>query len=224
MDKELNINIPKSWDEIKLKTYQKLQKYYKSLEDKDKIDLIKVVSILSDTSEDDINLLPSKYIDRIFESLSFLNKTPEYEPSNKIIIDNEEYIVNPMEEMKVGEYVDMNIAIDRDQDDFATILAIICRKKGELYDQKYINNEYENRIKIFENTYLSNILPVINFFLSLLKISIYLSPQSMNQLKENLNQYVQHIETSQRNGNTNQQFTFSQKKTLRKLKKLIKEI
>lgn len=218
------INIPTSWDEMNLNTYQKLQKYYKTLNENDKIDLIKLLSILTDKDEDDIRLLPTKFLNILLDKTLFLNEKPEIKETNKIVIDNETYYINTMETMAMGEWVDANTAMDNDGDDYATILAILCRKEGEKYDNDFINNKFEERVRIFKNLSVTNSLNLISFFLRFLDVFLMNSPNSIQGLRQEIEALANSIVTSLNSGDYKGFCSYWQKRKLKKYQKYLSQI
>lgn len=214
------INIPDNWDKINLRTYQKITK---SL-DEDKSDITDIISILTDKDKDYINLLPSKFYNIIMDKLNFIKKIPHYDISDKIEIDNVEYKISDFNNIKFGEYTDTQLSYQNDKYDFASILAIMCRQKEEQYDQTFINNKFEERKEMFLNQPITKILPLIGFFLTYAQLLRTTSPQFLNQVKQNLNQYADSIEHSSQNGKRSRISTFFLRKKLQKLKKSINAI
>lgn len=219
------ITVPTSWDEITLGKYNELQAYYKSLEDKENIDMIKLISILTDKKEDDINLLPAIFIKKILDKLDFLKEIKfNDEISNKILIDGEEYIINNMEDLTFGEWVDVNTSLNNEPDNLIPILAILCRKKGELYDTQYQNKIFDDRLKMFSNISVIDGLKIINFFFHLSEVYMNSSPDCTNQVKQQLNQYAKDIEDSIENGDYYLPYTFYLRRKLRKLQQSLNKI
>ena len=136
--------IPTSWHDITLDMFSDIERYYA---DKDKkFDIREVLHILTGKSKDDINALPSDFLDMILNKLLFLNEKPDTgEPRNWIIVDGEKYIVNTFEKMKTGEYVSFDMAMKNDKHDYSSFMAILCRKQGEPYDSKYEAELFEER-------------------------------------------------------------------------------
>ena len=192
------ITVPVSWDDVKLKTFQELEKYYA---DKDKnFDLREVLHIMIDKDVDYVNSLPINIAEMIMDKMSFLQTSPNVnEQSNKIEIDGETYEVNVMEKMKTGEFVSANRAIESDKYNYAAILAIICRKQGEKYDSKFEAEEYEKRVKMFENTPITKIMPVLSFFLNSY-ITLETLSLMCSQVEDAISHIQKNIETSQNVG------------------------
>ena len=215
-------NVPTKWDDITLKVYQEIEKYY---EDKDnQFDVRDVLHILTDKSEDEINELPAEFLDTILTHLIFLTTTPEVgEASNKIIIDGETYFINIMEKLKLGEYVAVDNVIKADKSDYASILAILCRKEGEIYDSTYEAEVFDKRKEMFEKQPVTNISPIIGFFLNLYIISEKHS-QLYSLVEEGINLTQQNIDSLEKIGVSKRLSLNWQMKKLRKLLKSIKHI
>lgn len=217
-----NWNVPSAWDEINLKTFQEINKYY-SNKDK-KFDVRDVLEILCDKTRDEINQLPMEFLDIIMSKLSFLEEEPNVsEPSNKIEIDGETYIINVMEKLKTGEYVAADSVMKSDKYDYASILAILCRKENEVYDSKFEAEEFEKRKKMFENEPVVNILPIIGFFLNCYMLSAIPS-LLYSEVEEELNRIQQNIDSSTKIGVFKKRYLNWQMKKLRKSLKSNKNI
>lgn len=212
-------NCPTKWDDINLKTYQEIEKYYK---DKEKeFDVRDVLHILTNKTEDEINNLPVEFLDTILAHLLFLVTTPEVgEPTNRIEIDGVEYSCNVAEKLKVGEYIAVDTLIKDDASNYAAILAILCRKKDEKYDSRFENEILEDRIKLFENQPVTKILPLISFF-----INCYIMLETPTLLSSKVEEAISHtrnnIENLRKNGEISKR---SMKSAMKKLKKLEKSI
>ncbi len=193
-----SVNVPTSWDDVKLKTFSELERYYS---DKDKdFDLREVLHIMIDKDIDYVNALPINIAEKIMDKMSFLQTEPDIkEPTNKIEIDGEIYEVNIMEKMKTGEFVAANRIIDLDKFNYAAILAIICRKNGEIYDSKFEAEVFDKRLKMFEETPVTKIMPVLSFFLRSYATLVALS-QMYSETEDAVNLIQKDIENSQNVG------------------------
>ena len=212
-------NVPTSWNDITLKIYEEIERYYEGKDEK--FDVRDVLNILTDKTEDEINALPAEFLDVILTHLIFLTLTPEVgEPTNKIVIDGEEYSVNIMEKLKLGEYVAIDNILKVDKHDYASMLAILCRKKDEIYDSKFEAEEFEKRKEMFEKQPVINILPIISFFLNL-----YIASKRFSHLyslvEEGINLNQQNIKNSEKIGVSKK---LSLNWQMRKLKKSLKSI
>ena len=211
--------IPVSWSDITLKKYEEIERYYEGKDEK--FDVRDVLNILTGKGEDEINALPAEFLDTILTHLIFLTTTPEVgEPTNKIEIDGEEYSINVMEKLKLGEYVAIDNVIKADKHDYASILAILCRKKDEIYDSKFEAEVFEKRKEMYEKQPVMNILPIISFFLDL-----YIMSERFSHLyslaEEGINLIQQNIKNSEKIGVFKKLSLNSQ---MRKLKKSLRSI
>lgn len=224
VDKDGNIDfgswtVPSSWDDITLKQFSEIEKYYS---DKDKdFDAREVMHILCDKSIDEVNALPMDFSEEIMKKLMFLSEKPEEkEPSNRIKVNGEEYIINVAEKLKTGEYIAVDTVLKSDRHNTAAVLGILCRKKGEIYDSKFENEVLQDRIKMWEEQSVVDILPLISFFLQCYMVSQTPTLLSL-ELREGINHIRKDIEISVKNGETSKR---SMKSVMRKLKKLEKSI
>lgn len=218
------INVPTNWDEITLGTYQKLQEYYKSLKDDEPIDTIKFIALLSNYTEDEVLLLPVAFVNNIVLKLDFLKKIPNPNVSNKITISGETYYLLNMDEMKFGEFTDVNMSIKNNPNDYASILAILCRKPNEIYDQEFINKRFEERKKLFESISVNQALSVLGFFLKYYEQYKIPSEDCIARTKEEIESYAKSIENSLKNGAYKGLSTFFVRRKLKKYQQLLKQI
>lgn len=209
--------IPSSWDEITLKQFQDIERYY---DDKDKkFDAREVLHIFTNKTVDEINALPLELTEILMNKLLFLQEKPkDVEASNKVKIDGEEYIINVMEKLKTGEYVTVDTILKNDKFDYSSIFAVLCRKNGEVYDSKFEAELFEKRKEMFEKQPITKILPIIGFFLNLY-VMLRIPSQLYSELEAELNRIQKHIETSEKIGVFRKHYL---KWRMRKLQKLLK--
>ena len=214
--------VPTRWEEVTLKQFQDIERYY---EDKDKkFDVREVLHIFTDHTQDEINALPVDFLEEIMSHLIFLQTKPEdKEPSNKIMIDGEEYTIHTENKLRTGEYIASDTAMKGDRHNYAAILAILCRKDGEIYDSHFENEVLEDRIKLWEKQPVVNILPLIGFFFELY-IVLQMPTQLYSKVEEALDLTRKDIETLQKNGEISKRCMKSQMKKLKKLEKYINSI
>lgn len=209
--------IPTSWNDITLDMFSDIERYYA---DKDKnFDIREVLHILTGKSKDEINALPSNFLDIILNKLSFLSEKPyTSEPRNWIVVDGEKYIVNTFEKMKTGEYVSFDMAMKNDKHDYSTFMAILCRKQGEIYDSKYEAELFEERKKMFGKVPVMDVMAVVSFFLALWFVQETNTQLSL-KVEEAVNLTQQSIDSSDKIGAFRKYYLTSQVKKLRKLLK-----
>lgn len=214
--------VPTKWEDVTLEMFQKIEKYYS---DKDKdFDVREVLDIFTDHTRDEIDQLPINFTEKLMNELSFLKEQPNYgDASPKIEIDGEEYCINVMEKLKTGEYVAIDTILKNDSHDYISILAVLCRKNGEIYDSKFEAEVFEERQKLFAKQPIMKIMPLISFFLSLF---IVRKTHSLlySEVEEGLNLIQQNIDNSENLGVFKRRSLNSQMKKLRKLLKSNKSI
>ena len=153
-------NVPTSWDEVTLGQLQALDALNGSTPS-----LSQVVSVLSGRSIDEVDALPVQFANALLAKMSFITERPEIEPSVSCEIGGERYSVNVVEDMKLGEFVAVETVLSADKDDVAGVLAVVCRKSGEVYDTEFENKVVEERKKMFLDAPCTKVLPVVAFFL-----------------------------------------------------------
>lgn len=225
-DKEIidygEIHVPSSWDEITLKTYQRIEEYYESITGDTHFNVMDVLDIFIDKDKDYLMSLPSEFLDIILDKLSFLTtpmKTPE--PSNKIEINGVTHRINFQNQLKVGEYVALDAVLKGDKHNYAMMLAILCRKNDEEYNSKFENEILPDRVKVWEELPIVKVMPLILFFFQLSGTSVMIS-QLSSKVEEAINQELKHIQTLRKNGDLSALSTRSLTRKLNKLKKQIK--
>ena len=214
--------VPTSWDELTLKQFQEIEKYY-SNKDKD-FDIREVLHIFTNKTEDEINELPIVFTNELMNKLMFLKDKPkDYEPSNFIEIDGVRYSINIMEKLKTGEFVAIDTILKSDPHDYISIFAVLCRKDGEIYDSKFEAEEFDKRVELMGKQPAIKMLPLIAFFFNLYIVRMTHS-QLYSEVEEGLNLIQQNIDNSENLGVFKKHYLNSQMKKLRKLLKSNKSI
>lgn len=207
--------VPTSWDEVTLKQFQEIERYYADKESG--FDARDVIHILCNKTIDEVNMLPIQFSEKIMEKLLFLQEKPsEEKPSNSIEIDGEKYTINYMEKLKLGEYVAVDSLLKEDRFNYAAFLAILCRKSGEVYDSEFEAEKFEDRLKMFEGISIVKVLPIVNFFLSLYMVS-QMPTQLYSEVEEVVNHIAQSIDSSPKIGAFRKRYLKWRMNRLRKL-------
>ena len=216
--------VPQSWDDLTLGKFQELERLYDGDENERKFDVRDVLDLMTDRTKDEINELPIEFTDMLLRKMYWLHEQPDFgKPSNKITVDGVQYTVHNENEMKFGEYVALDTAMKGDKHNYAAMLAILCRKEGEIFDAKFENEILPSRIEFWKNVSVVKVMPIVSFFLELSSMSLQVSLLS-SQIQEGINHIVKHIETSRGNGVLSALFTKWQTRKLRRLEKSIKNI
>lgn len=213
---------PKSWDELTLKQFQAIEEYYS---DKDKkFDVREVLELFTDHSKEEISQLPIDFVDKLLNELTWLHESPKWgEPTNKIELDGEKYQVNVQEKLKTGEYIAVDTVLKSDKHNYAAIMAILCRKEGELFDSKFENEVLGDRIQMWEKTPVTKVMPIISFFFELWLVS-QKNTQLYSMVEEAISLTRQDIENSHKDGALSKRSMKSAMKKLKRLEKSIKSI
>ena len=218
--------VPSSWDELTLGKFQELERLYDGEEGEEerKFDVRDVLDLMTDRTKDEINELPIEFTDSLLRKMYWLHEQPDFgKPSNKITVDGVQYTVHNENEMKFGEYVALDTALKGDKHNYAAMLAILCRKDGEVFDAKFENEILPSRIEFWKNVSVMKVMPIVSFFLELSSMSLQVSQLSL-EIQEGINHILKHIETSKQNGVFSALYTKWQTRKLRKLQKSIKNI
>ena len=217
--------VPSSWDDLTLGKFQELERLYDTEDGNErKFDVRDVLDLMTDRTKDEINELPIEFTDSLLRKMYWLHEQPEFgKPSNKVTIDGVQYTVHNENEMKFGEYVALDTALKGDKHNYAAMLAILCRKDGEIFDAKFENEILPSRIEFWKNVSVMKVMPIVSFFLELSSMSLQVSQLSL-EIQEGINHILKHIETSKQNGVFSALYTKWQVRKLKKLQKSIKNI
>ena len=216
-------NCPRSWKQLTLKQYQEIERYYADKANEE-VDVREIMHILFNKTQDEIDALPIDVFERLLQELKWLSDKPQFdEPRAYVYINDVRYTVNVVEKLKAGEYIAVDTAIKADRHNYAAILAILCRREGEIYDSKFENEVLPSRIEMFEQVTVVDVMPIVNFFLQLWMVSVQLS-QLSSMAKEAINLTQQNIESSSKNGVLQRLYMKWLRRKLRKLTKSINSI
>lgn len=210
-----SVIVPTSWDEVPLKMFQDIERFYSDKEDAT-FDVRECLSIFTNLTLDEVNALPMQFTEKILEKLSFVQeKMPAVEPTNKIVIDNVKYQINYMEKLKTGEFVATDGIIHSDRFNYAAILAVLCRKPNEVYDSKFEAEMLDDRIKMFEEQPITKVKAIVDFFINCYIVSETVS-QLYSKVEDELNRIQQNIDSSQKIGAFRKRYLKWRMKKLRK--------
>ena len=215
-----SITVPTSWDDITLKQFITLMKLQEE-EGKEEPSIVDIMAVLTGTDKKYIYSLPSDFANTIMAHLLFLNKPLKEEPKAEVIIDGNLYKINYMEKLKFGEYTDANTVMANDKFDYASLLAILCRREGEIYDDDYIAEHLDERTEMWNNQPITKVYPLVCFFLALSVVSGKHLERYMTEGEQAIDQLLTHIENSLKSGEV-KKFSLSYVKARWKLRKLRK--
>lgn len=210
---------PKGWNELTLKQFQDIEEYYANKDES--FDVRSVLELFTDHSREEIDQLPIEFVEKLLEQLEWIKEAPSWgEPSNKVEIDGVEYKVNIQDKLKTGEYIALDTVLKGDKHNYAAMLAVMCRKDGELYDSKFENEILGDRIKMWEKVPVVKVMPICAFFLSLWVV-LQKNTQLSSMVEQAISLERKNIETLHKDGVLPKR---SMKSAMKKLKKLEKSI
>ena len=216
------ITVPTKWEEVTLKQFTELLTIY----DKENKDILDIISMFTGRDKDELRKYPMDFINEILIHLQFMNTPLNIQPSNWVEIDGKKYSVNYMEKLKFGEFVDVETIIKDNKYNYPAILGILCRMDGEVYDDDFIAEKLNDRVKMFEELDMPSAMRLINFFLKLSLRSIAYTQKSLaiQQGKEQAELLAQSIRDSLKDGDLKKLDMIYAKTELRKLEKSLKSI
>ena len=216
-----SITVPTSWEEITLEQFTRIIKLNED-NDTDEPSVVDIMAALTNTDRSFIYSLPSDFAETIMAHLLFLNKPLEENPKDSVEINGETYKINYMEKLKFGEYTDANTALANDKFNYAMLLAILCRKDGEKYDDDFIADKLDKRIEMWNKQPITNVYPLICFFLTLSALSGKHLEQYLTTAEDQLLQLVRDIKNSAKRGDGTKLSMTSRMKVWWKCRKLEK--
>ncbi len=193
MKKEIEIIVPETWADVSLKTYQKYNSRISNLEDEDEI-VLGSISALCNIPIDIIKRLKVKDIKTLYKRLSKLISVPvNKEVFDKIEIKGVKYGFHPnLDELTMGEFVDLEEQTKDGVDGFHNVLAILYRpiteEKGNKYNIEPYNESHIKNASLFQELSIDVVNGVMVFFYRLGNKFIKSSNRYLNQ---NLTKYLQ---------------------------------
>jgi len=168
--------IPNSWSDVSVSRFQELYELEEITDDDDKNDLL--LSILCDTSIDEIQALDYVDYQTILDKLTFINKLPNRIPKDYIHTNGIKlYKLINLSTISLGEFIDLeNLITSNHIQNLRTILSIFYRQliKSEqplLYPDKY--EEYGDwifhRESLFDDVRIIDVYGVIQEYLDFRK-------------------------------------------------------
>jgi len=197
MKKEIEIIVPETWSDVSLKTYQKYNSRISNLEDEDEI-VLGSISALCNIPIDIIKRLKVKDIKTLYKRLSKLISVPvNKEVFDKIEIKGVKYGFHPnLDELTMGEFVDLEEQTKDGVDGFHNVLAILYRpiteEKGSKYNIEPYNESHIKNASLFQELSIDVVNGVMVFFYRLGNKFIKNSNRYLNQ---NLTKYLQEVTT-----------------------------
>lgn len=215
---DVEYNIPQTLKDV---TIEQFDKWAMLTDVKTNEDYVKLISTICNIPIDIImNISTESFaqIANIVQGVATYNFASTGDKRPYIDIDGTRYIINPMEKMTLGEWVDCDAVMKQDENRFAELLAILCRPLNEKYDSD--NNE--QRIELFKKVTMDEASKVIGFFLDLEK-RLKIITQLYLITKEQANQEVKKASNYLKTGDGKRRFTLLRHMTYSRLIKSLKQ-
>lgn len=180
------INVPQSWSEIKLEDYEK----WFNIEPQNRRDEVEMVARICNIESALLLEYPTQLFDTIADSLRFIFEPHSFEPSHQITIDEETFMIAFSDNLSLAEWIDIELVFeDSNAPKLSSILSILCRPTGEIYD----NKKSESRLSLFASLTMDKALPLLAFFLQR-NNELETISNLYSQIKEQAEEYLQHIQ------------------------------
>lgn len=187
----VKINVPNSWNDITLEEYEKLY----LLKPETKLEYIQYVA---DVCRIDAKLLinsPTQLFEIVSNAIQFIFDN-DFEPVNKVVVDETEYFISFSDKLTLGEWVDIDSIIKSDSDTkLSEMLAVLCRPIEEKYNPDFL----DERKKIFQSLSCDKVLPLISFFLLKKRKSDVISNHCLAVIAQG-NQFLKDTKSFAQNG------------------------
>ena len=255
-----SITVPTKWDEVTLQMlsdYLALSKEKEDALEKDKKQAMRdktempnekdekynitdkdLLKCFTDFDMEKYDILPVELYNSIMSNFSFvLEDMPQWKPSNNIVYNGIEFVINDKESLKVLEWDDCESILRNNIYDYPSLLAVLCRKVtgtktdnvtglswevNEVYDYEFANKIFDARREMFAKMPITKVMPLIGFFLTKGLISTNLSQNSITMIGHQLLSLVENLEDSARHMVFKKPSMIVAMIKLRKLKKSIK--
>ena len=262
------VKVPTSWDEVTLEmmcNYMRRAKGKEDLLESDKREVMKwnkehpeekkempkdddekytltdkdLLEVFTDFDISKYDILPVELYNSIMGNFAFVLKQMEYKPSKELQWNNQNFIINDMETLKVKEYEDSEMVIRNDPFDYPSLLAILCRLRNgkktdnatglswyvnEDYTTEFANKVFDARREMFRTMPVTKAMPLIAFFLMKSLEYTAASPNSLRTLARQLDELVVTTLDSVKNMGLRRWLYLPQTIKLKRLKKSIDSI
>jgi hypothetical protein len=207
----IEITIPETWSEVKLKQYLDYMKGIKPYEGTEHYELVlleKAVNHFCNISASQLNALPIENYKGLIGYMTDLLKDGESQPLvKKFAVGGTKYgFIPSLDGMTYGEYLDLTTYFKDMWPNMVTIMSILYRpiteEKGETYSIQPYNGTDEETEALFSHALTMDIVwGAIGFFTLLQKdLSIGMMDYSMKTLEEMIKKDSQLQETLEKNG------------------------
>lgn len=182
------INVPESWDDITLGFYETW--FHKAPTNRK--EQIALVAEICKMDEEKLLNYPIQVCNIILDTLRFAFTETNTEPSPSIQIAQLTYTIPITENLSTGAWIDLEEAQKEQVKMLSSILAITCLPTGETYDTR----KTEQRQKMFAELKMSQVLPLLAFFLHYKK-KLENRSAMFSKAMESVKQYANNTKNSQ---------------------------
>lgn len=185
----MDIKIKKSWSEVSIKDYQKIESITHRELDSDLEKDIAILAVLAGIDENDIYGMPMVDLRGLLDEISWIAKPydfPKEWKTNKLKIDGEEYIINPnINTFTVAQYADFQVFYDKKEEHMGRFLSIFIIPRGKKYNEGYDPTVLAERLE--EVLSINDWNRICFFFLVAWTLSIAVSLRSsIKELKKRM--------------------------------------
>jgi len=166
-DEAKSFNIPQSWSDVTVGTYEKLANIDKANENEFQM-AIDVLCAMTDISLDDAYALPVDRMPEILEQIKFTNTEIPSTDKEFILIDGEEYYLKKdFTQLTNGEVISLELLNKKHENNIekamAEMLCVFLRKKKENGNLESFKNSFMERADLYREKV--SIADVYNMFL-----------------------------------------------------------
>jgi len=153
----VQIQVPESWDDITLGTYEKFHKAKPATHR----ERVTQTALVCSINPEILFGWPTEVFNEVVKIADFIFKEDTTAPTPIVEINGVNYVVALEDDLTLGEFLDADDIQKNSDAVLSNVLAIVCRPAGEEYNTK--NNDA--RAAMFADVPVSKVLGVLAFFL-----------------------------------------------------------
>jgi hypothetical protein len=164
-------DIPTNWEDVTVKTFIEIVKLDEKKDINDLNKVMKLMEILTNIPNDDVELLPVESFMEIQKCFSFVKTDVEKKMKDSIVINGEEYWVkNNFNDLTMGESITIETLLQEVKNPVYILDKLLClflRKKKENGKLESFKTTFlTDRIDIFRNAPITDVYNNLIFFSS----------------------------------------------------------
>lgn len=207
------ITVPEKWEDVTLGVFEDYMRTVAALEGDEMPDAITIAAVFTGRTREEVGQWPIEFVDNVMARLTFIEEVPAYEARNYIDTADGRYLVNFHDRMNAKEFVDVDTVLKSDMYSYSSLLAILCRRRSgikhdnltgqswdvsEPYTDEFANEYFDGRREWFSKRPVTEVLPLIAFFLVRFELYRTLSLSSLEEYRDAVGRYADSIESSER--------------------------